>query len=324
MDRSKFKVPEPEVKKQRVIKPDTLSGISMPKNPAEQHFSTQKNPDVKPEEKELPAQPMINDQTSFVQEIQSDDSEERTTASDQADTQGSIDMQDSEAVKTPVDTEDSSQNIKMNAFALFWISLKEMGRSVWVYLGRLYKNRKIITYFAIGLAVIILAGIIYLVVLKKDNTSSQDKTASNSQQQAPAVNGVVAGANFIVFGPKTGSTFSATRADYSGDPTTGAISVEAKSTLPSDNRRITISEQKVPSNFEADPYGLKNLLVSVGKTYKVSTQNGTSYIVEAYTTALTVRGETLIFIRTTEALTSQEWIAVFDSLQPVVKNELGL
>jgi hypothetical protein len=323
MDRSKFKVPEPKVKTPRAVKPDTLSGISMPKESPSQQVDKPERPAL--EESESPEaviatnrRPLISSSESvgFVNHRQSPEYAEYLQNSDAEEPQAS--ETEPEQYESDSDTE---ENYKISAFKLFKISLIEILRAALINTNNLYKSRKAILISGVSVIVVLLV-VVSLVIFNNDGAKSS--TSQSQSQNEVSSNSAVASADFIVFGPKTGSTFTATRADYSRDPSTGSITVEAKSSEDGDARRITISEQKVPSNFETDPYGLKNLLVSVGKTYKVATKNSTSYIVEAYSTALTVRGETLLFVRTTEALTTQEWVDLFDSLQPIVTTELGL
>lgn len=82
-----------------------------------------------------------------------------------------------------------------------------------------------------------------------------------------------------------------------------------------DNRQVVITQQKVDKYFTTDPNGLDNLVKTTGANNAVSTNYGMSYIVTGNTTALTVRGETLIIVRSTGELTTQEWVGLFNSLE---------
>lgn len=315
MDRSIFKLPEPEVKKPKPQKPDQLSGISLPlqkptirvsqslsataSNESNKGLRIADNQGI-PTDKALPEEETVDSRQ--IPESDTDFPKEEIIA---------------EEPKPANTTEVSSyfeQNISNNNN--FKQAIFDNFKMAFV----IFKQRKFLV--AIPIILIVIVALLLLWPKSKNNVVATQNTTFQSQDSNS--NNALAEADFIVFGLAQNSLFYANRSDYQRDANTGGITVEAKSTITGDSRRIAISEQRVPGNFETDPYGLKNLLASLGETYKLSTKTGTSYIVKAFTTGLALRGETLIFIRTTVTLTKEEWINVFDNLQPIVINELGI
>lgn len=84
-----------------------------------------------------------------------------------------------------------------------------------------------------------------------------------------------------------------------------------------DKRQVVLTQQKVDNYFTTDPNGLDKLLQSVGENKAVPIKNGMSYIVKGGVTALTVKEQTLVIVRSTGELSNQEWIELFDSLESV-------
>jgi len=119
--------------------------------------------------------------------------------------------------------------------------------------------------------------------------------------------------DFTLYRTKRGSLFKSDSKYSNGKQNSWILT--ANSTK--DKRQVVLTQQKVDNYFTTDPNGLDKLLQSVGENKAVPIKNGMSYIVKGGVTALTVKEQTLVIVRSTGELSNQEWIELFDSLESV-------
>lgn len=186
-----------------------------------------------------------------------------------------------------------------------------------------HKSRRIkkliITFF-----VIILFGLLatggYIGYKKYEESreiaSNTVKAEANTNSETVGSNPIL-DADFIVYGTKENSLFTTNKTDYVHDSSAMVIKVTAKSSYPNDKREITISQQKVASNFSSKPEGLKQIADSMGPNTSLITTNGTSYIITGNATGIIFMGSTLITIRTSASLALAEWQQIFNDLEPI-------
>lgn len=313
MDRSNFKIPEKPKAEVKPIKAGAMAGISLTKT---SNVKTTDSIDQKESEN-------IVTETIEEQNRENDEIDENVIPNETSDPEQTIVPTESIIEETNLSNIDEEPRQVDNSYDFTNLVTKKPKAGHWTGLKipKLDNHKKLVVITSVAAAVITVALVSYL-VFRNDNTESSAKLM---QYNAEAITGkAINSADFIVFGLNKESAFSASVDDFRYEAQNASIIVEARSLAKGDDRLITISEQKVPSNFETDPYGLKNLLNSIGEVYKVSSKYGVSYIVKSGATAFAVRGETLIFIRTTASLTTEEWIRVFDNLQPIVYSGLGL
>ena len=133
------------------------------------------------------------------------------------------------------------------------------------------------------------------------NASAQPGNMPNNANQA----------HFAVYVPKNNQFVVAT--NFKDGPQSSMVIVANSN---SDDRQITISQRQVDRYFSTDPSGLQSLLKSlnldIGDYTKIN--NGTSYIVSDFKTALTIKEDILIIIKSTASLDTQEWVDLFNSL----------
>jgi Tfp pilus assembly major pilin PilA len=159
---------------------------------------------------------------------------------------------------------------------------------------------------AILATVAVFAGLGYYYYNKKAEPVEASPVSKTQPQTSKAIN-----ADFVLYKTKNGSLFKSEQ-NYEDGKQNSKVLI-ANSTK--DNKQVVITQQKVDKYFTTDPNGLDKLLISVGENSQVPIKDGMSYIVKGNTTAMTVKGETLVVIRSTAELSQGDWIELFDSLE---------
>jgi hypothetical protein len=183
--------------------------------------------------------------------------------------------------------------------------------------GQIIKKATIVCIVIALITLLIVGGYIGIKKYQKSREIANSTVKAIASSTAPQINNPIVNSDFIVYGTKASSLFVTNKTDYQQDQNALAVKVVAKSSYINDKREITINQQKVASNFDTEPEGLKKIADSIGPNTSLSTSNGTSYIISDNATGITNIGKTLISVKASASLALAEWQQIFSDLEPI-------